>query len=120
MMESVRGIKTIKLANKQVERTIRLRNATVEMADRGMVAQRVTMAFQAISQLVFGMQRVILIGVGAYMIIGKKFSAGMIVEPPRDFGRLQLLRRWGDEQDEIFTGSARARGSAGAGASGRV
>ncbi|MFA0925074.1 hypothetical protein, partial [Xanthomonas fragariae] len=41
-------------------------------------------------------------------------------EPPRDFGRLQLLRRWGDEQDEIFTGSARARGSAGAGASGRV
>ncbi|WP_430541802.1 type II toxin-antitoxin system RelE/ParE family toxin [Xanthomonas fragariae] len=42
------------------------------------------------------------------------------VEPPRDFGRLQLLRRWGDEQDEIFTGSARARGSAGAGASGRV
>ncbi|KGR55873.1 peptidase domain-containing ABC transporter [Xanthomonas vasicola] len=79
LMESVRGIKTIKLANKQVERTIRLRNATVEMADRGMVAQRVTMAFQAISQLVFGMQRVILIGVGAYMIIGEEFSAGMIV-----------------------------------------
>ncbi|WP_307734480.1 peptidase domain-containing ABC transporter [Xanthomonas albilineans] len=79
LMESVRGIKAIKLANKQVERTVRLRNATVEMADRGMVAQRVTMAFQAISQLVFGMQRVLLIGVGAYMIIGGKFSAGMIV-----------------------------------------
>ncbi|WP_081044577.1 peptidase domain-containing ABC transporter [Xanthomonas translucens] len=79
LMESVRGIKTIKLANKQVERTIRLRNATVEMADRGMVAQRVTLAFQAISQLVFGMQRVILIGIGAYLIIGSEFSAGMIV-----------------------------------------
>ncbi|WP_429002573.1 DUF6531 domain-containing protein [Xanthomonas fragariae] len=41
-------------------------------------------------------------------------------EPLRDFGRLQLLRRWGDEQDEIFTGIARAGGSAGVGASGRV
>lgn len=79
LMESVRGIKAIKLANKQVERTIRLRNATVEMADREMVAQRVTIAFQAVSQLVFGMQRVILIGIGAYLIISGELSAGTIV-----------------------------------------
>jgi hypothetical protein len=35
--------------------------------------------------------------------MGRRF---MFIEPPRDFGRLQLLRRWSHDKVEVFPGSA--------------
>lgn len=79
LMESVRGIQAIKLANKQSERRARLANATLEEAKRSMRSQRYTLAFAVTNQSLFGAQRICLIGMGAYMAIEGKFSAGMLV-----------------------------------------
>jgi ATP-binding cassette subfamily B protein RaxB len=79
LMESVRGIQAIKLAGKQNERRFRLANATLEAAKRTMYSQRITLSFGAISQGIFGAQRIILVALGAYMTIQRNFSAGMLI-----------------------------------------
>lgn len=79
LMESVRGVQAIKLANKQSERKVRLANATLEAAKRTMRSQRITLAFGVINQNLFGAQRIALIAMGAYLAIQGKFSAGMLV-----------------------------------------
>lgn len=79
LMESVRGVQAVKLANKQSERKARLTNATLEAAKRIMHAQRITLAFGAINQYLFGTQRIVLIALGAYLTIEGKFSAGMLI-----------------------------------------
>lgn len=79
LMESVRGVQAIKLANKQSERRTRLANATLEAAKRTMHTQRITLAFGAINQYLFGTQRIVLIAWGAYLAIAGKFSAGMLI-----------------------------------------
>ncbi|MGE8218479.1 MAG: peptidase domain-containing ABC transporter [Stenotrophomonas acidaminiphila] len=79
LMESVRGVQTIKLANKQVERKNRLANATVESSIRSMKAQRLSLSFGAINRGLFGAQRVMVIALGAYLVIQGEFSAGMLV-----------------------------------------
>jgi len=79
LMESVRGIQAIKLASKQNERKARLANATLEAAKRTMYSQRISLTFGAISQGIFGAQRIILVAIGAYMTIQRNFSAGMLI-----------------------------------------
>ncbi|KAG9547049.1 hypothetical protein KCV01_g24162, partial [Aureobasidium melanogenum] len=79
LMESVRGIQAIKLANKQAERHGRLSNATIEASRRTMCSQRITLAFTVINQGLFGTQRIILIAIGAYLAMNGRFSAGMLV-----------------------------------------
>lgn len=79
LIESVRGVQAIKLANKQGERKARLANATLESAKRNMRGQRISLTFGVINQNLFGAQRIILIALGAYLTIQGKFSAGMLV-----------------------------------------
>lgn len=79
LMESVRGVQTIKLANKQSERKARLANATLESAKRNMRSQRIGLTFSAINHGLFGVQRIALIALGAYLAIEGRFSAGMLI-----------------------------------------
>jgi ATP-binding cassette subfamily B protein RaxB len=79
LMESVRGVQAIKLANKQSERKARLANATLESAERTLRTQRINLAFGAINQGLFGVQRILLIALGAYLTMLGKFSAGMMI-----------------------------------------
>jgi ATP-binding cassette, subfamily B, bacterial CvaB/MchF/RaxB len=79
LMESVRGVQAIKLANKQSARKARLANATLEAAKRTMRIQRISLVFGAINQYLFGTQRIVLIALGAYLAIEGKFSAGMLI-----------------------------------------
>jgi ATP-binding cassette subfamily B protein RaxB len=79
LMESIRGIQAIKLANKQAERRGRLERATHEAARRTMQSQRVGLAFAVANQALFGTQRVALVAFGAYLAMQGKFSAGMLV-----------------------------------------
>ncbi|ODT97477.1 MAG: ABC transporter [Rhodanobacter sp. SCN 67-45] len=79
LMESVRGVQAIKLGNKQSARTARLANATLESAQRTMRAQRITLAFGAINQGLFGTQRILLIALGAYLVMTGMFSTGMLI-----------------------------------------
>ena len=79
LMESIRGIQAIKLGGQQSQRAIRLANATQEYAFRYMKNQRITLGFSAINQGIFTVQRILLIGIGGYLAIESRFTAGMLV-----------------------------------------
>lgn len=79
LMESVRGVQTIKLANAQPERITRFANMTVEVAHRDLTIQRIGISFEAVNYLLFGTQRVVIIWLGALSVLHQQFSAGMLV-----------------------------------------
>lgn len=79
MIESMEGIQTIKLANKQDERRARVANATIEVAHREAAIGRVTATFSALSRLIFGALRILLIWISAVFVLRGEFTAGMLV-----------------------------------------
>jgi ATP-binding cassette subfamily B protein RaxB len=79
LIESIRGIQTIKLANAQPERVTRFGNRTVEVAHRDLVIHRIGITFEAINHLIFGTQRIAIIWLGALSVLNQQFSAGMLV-----------------------------------------
>jgi ATP-binding cassette subfamily B protein RaxB len=79
LIEAIQGVQTIKLGNKQDERRARIANASVEVANREAAISRTTAVFSALSKLVFGAQRVLLIWICAWMTLQGRFTAGMMV-----------------------------------------
>jgi ATP-binding cassette subfamily B protein RaxB len=79
LIESIQGVQTIKLGNQQDDRRGRIANASVEVANREAAISRTTAVFSALSRLVFGAQRVLLIWLCAWLTLQGRFSAGMMV-----------------------------------------
>jgi ATP-binding cassette subfamily B protein RaxB len=79
LMESIRGIQTIKLGNAQPERVTRFANMTVEVAHRDLTIQRIGISFEALNHFIFGTQRIVIIWLGALSVLNQQFSAGMLV-----------------------------------------
>lgn len=79
LMESIRGVLPIKLANKHTERQARYANATVETINRSIGIQRLNITFGAFNQLIFGVGRVAMIWIAAVLALNGKFTAGMLV-----------------------------------------
>ncbi len=79
MIESVRAMQAIKLANKQGERRGQVANVTVEMANRQARIERLSSNFRAFNMLVFGVLRVGLIWIGARLVMQGQWTVGMLV-----------------------------------------
>jgi len=79
LLESIRGVMPIKLANKQSERLSRYTNVTVESINRDIGIQRLSIAFTLTNQLMFGVGRVALIWIAATLALKNEFTAGMLV-----------------------------------------
>jgi ATP-binding cassette subfamily B protein RaxB len=79
LLESIRGVMPVKLANKQGERLSRYANATVSTANRDIGIQRLTIAFALSNQMVFGIGRVAMVWIAATLALENRFSAGMLV-----------------------------------------
>ena len=79
LLESIRGMQALKLANQQDQRRARYANALVDTTQREIAIQRWTLAFQASNGLVFGAGRVLLIGLAALLVLRGEFSVGMLV-----------------------------------------
>ncbi|KVW24005.1 peptidase domain-containing ABC transporter [Burkholderia ubonensis] len=79
LLESIRGVQAIKLANKQDERVAIYANTMVETANKGIVIQRLSIGFSAVHGLVSSLGRVALIWLAARQVIEGSFSAGMLV-----------------------------------------
>lgn len=79
LMESVRGVQAVKLANKQVERKNRLGNLVTRTVAYDMRTQRVDLSMGAASRAVFSFQRVATVTICAALALKGAFSAGMMV-----------------------------------------
>ncbi|WP_083573011.1 peptidase domain-containing ABC transporter [Rhodanobacter sp. OK091] len=79
LMESVRGVQTIKLMAGESIRCSRLDNATLAAARQDLRVQRISTVFTTVNQALFTLLRVGLITFGARLCLGGSFSAGMLV-----------------------------------------
>ncbi|AOJ03774.1 ABC transporter [Burkholderia mayonis] len=79
LLESIRGVQAIKLANKQDERVAVYANTMVETTNKGIAIQRLSIGFSTVHGLVSGMGRVALIWLAAQQVIDGSFSAGMLI-----------------------------------------
>lgn len=79
MIESISGIHTVKLGDREPERHAGLVNATLDVAMREAGINRVAANFSSLSKLIFGLQRVFLVSLCAWLVMQGKFSAGALV-----------------------------------------
>lgn len=79
LLESVRGIKAIKLAGKEAQRQARVSNATMEGSRRMMLAQYISAALSGANTGIFGWQRVMVLAFGAYAVTLGSMTAGMLI-----------------------------------------
>ncbi len=79
LLESIRGVQTIKLADRSADRRGRFFNLNVDTANREFSIVRLGVGFGAANRLLFGAERIIVIWLGALAVLDAKFSVGMLV-----------------------------------------
>ena len=78
-MESVRGAQAIRLYHRAAQHTGRYLNAATETANRTLEVQRYDLLFSSINALLFGIERIAIVWVGASTILDGNLSAGMLM-----------------------------------------
>jgi ATP-binding cassette, subfamily B, bacterial CvaB/MchF/RaxB len=94
-LESVRGLRAIKLFRRQGERRSAWLALLVEQVNSGLRAQRIQIAIRLANGLLFGIENIVVIFLGARAVLDAQLSAGMLVayvSYKRQFsGRLSAL-----------------------------
>ena len=78
-LETLRGMRTIKLFNGQNERKVHWLNLLVETINRQLTADKLRLLFKTASQLLFGLLGILIIWLGARRVLDGSFSAGLLI-----------------------------------------
>jgi ABC-type multidrug transport system fused ATPase/permease subunit len=79
-LETVRGMQSIKLLSREVPRTSTWQNLAVDQFNAGIRAQRLGIPYQGLNGLLFGIENVVTIWLGALLVLdGSGFSVGMLL-----------------------------------------
>ncbi|KRD31533.1 ABC transporter [Lysobacter sp. Root916] len=79
LLESVRGLQSLKLAGREAGRAAAYANLMHATSDREVWLARLGLGFNGINQLLFGFERVLVIWLGAGMAMDNLFSVGMLI-----------------------------------------
>ncbi len=79
MMETIRGISTIKLHNNGRQRCTRYTNASVEVANSAIRVHRIEILFAALSKMTAGTSRILTLWLGARMVLDNALTIGMLM-----------------------------------------
>lgn len=77
-LETIRGICAIRLFNKEIERGALWLNTIVDKKNAGLRTKRLNLIFDIGKKLIFGLEGIIIVGLGAKLAIENSFSTGMI------------------------------------------
>ena len=77
-LESLRGVQSIKLFNRQEDRQARFMNLVVDSMNASIVTRKLDLVFATVNKLVFGLERVAVVWVGALLVLDHRFSVGML------------------------------------------
>jgi ATP-binding cassette subfamily B protein RaxB len=77
-LESLRGAQAIKLFNAQAERGARFANLVVEQMNAGIAARRLDLWMGVANKLLFGLERVAIVWLGAALVLDRQLSVGML------------------------------------------
>ena len=77
-LESLRGVQSIKLFNRQEDRQARFMNLVVDAMNATIATRRLDLMFSVTHKLVFGLERIAIVWVGALLVMDHRFSVGML------------------------------------------
>lgn len=77
-LESLRGVQSIKLFNRQEDRQARFMNLVVDAMNANIATRKLDLLFGIGHKLVFGLERIAGIWVGAVLVMDHRFSVGML------------------------------------------
>lgn len=78
-LETLRGIRTVKLFNAQEDRRTHWLNLLVETINRQLTAQKLRLGFKTANSLLFGILKIIVIWLGAKKVLDGGFSVGLLL-----------------------------------------
>jgi ATP-binding cassette subfamily B protein RaxB len=77
-LESLRGVQSIKLFNRQAERQSRFMNLVVDAMNAQIATRKLELLFGVGHKLVFGLGRIAIVWLGALAVLDQRFSVGML------------------------------------------
>jgi ATP-binding cassette, subfamily B, bacterial CvaB/MchF/RaxB len=77
-LESLRGVQSIKLFNRQEDRQAQFMNRVVDAMNANITTRKLDLVFSVAHKLVFGLERVAVIWVGSLLVLDRSFSVGML------------------------------------------
>ena len=77
-LESLRGVQAIKLHNREADRQAQFMNRVVDAMNAQIVTRRLDLWFGVGHKLVFGIERVAVIWIGALLVLDRSLSVGML------------------------------------------
>jgi ATP-binding cassette subfamily B protein RaxB len=78
LIETLRGIRTIKVLGREDGRKTRWMNLLADTTNAQVAAEKLTLLFKAANGLIFGLQTVAVVWVGATLVLSGTFSVGML------------------------------------------
>lgn len=78
-LETVRGVKAIKLFNRQSERRSGWLTLLVEQINAGLHVQKLQLLFQQLNGLLFGLEGLVIIWLGARLVMDGQFTVGVLM-----------------------------------------
>lgn len=79
LLESLRGMQSLKVSGQESVRRAAFENLMVATVNEDVRLARMTLLFNNSSQLVFGVERIMVVWLGAVLALGNVFSVGMLV-----------------------------------------
>ena len=77
-LESLRGVQSIKLFNRQEDRQAQFMNRVVDSMNAHITTRKLDLGFSVAHKLVFGLERIAVVWVGALLVLDRSFSVGML------------------------------------------
>jgi ATP-binding cassette, subfamily B, bacterial CvaB/MchF/RaxB len=77
-LESLRGVQSIKLFNRQADRQARFMNRVVDTMNADIATRKLELLFSVLHRLLFGIERVAVVWLGALLVMDQHFSVGML------------------------------------------
>lgn len=78
MIETLRGIRTIKVLGREDSRKTRWMNLLADSTNAQVATEKLSLLFKAANGLIFGLQSIAVVWLGAVLVLGGKFSIGML------------------------------------------
>ncbi|WP_175804338.1 peptidase domain-containing ABC transporter [Burkholderia cenocepacia] len=78
-LETVRGVKTIKLFNRQDERRASWLSLLVDQVNAGLHVQKLQLFYQHLNGLLFGIEGLLIVWLGARMVMDGQFTVGVLM-----------------------------------------
>lgn len=77
-LESLRGMLAIKLFNAQADRQSRFSSLVVDTMNAGISIRKLELLFSVLHRLLFGLERVAVVWIGALLVMDRQLSVGML------------------------------------------